>query len=97
MPLPNNLNAITKVDLLVFTGAGTLDNIIITQDDAAPTAGTIDIYDNTTNSGRKIFTWNLTTAVFNPISIPFNFKFNTGLYVKFTTTADVNVILNFSS
>ncbi len=82
-------------DTLVKTGAGFLHTITVAQTDAAPTAGTIIIYDNTAESGTIIQTINFTTAVFQPFSLHYDGTFSTGLYVGFTTTNDVNVTLSW--
>lgn len=80
------------VDSAVKSGAGFVHSITISQNDAAPTAGTIDILDSTSaGAGTKIFSWNLTTAVFVPFTVILDCNFTTGLYIDFTTTGDVNV------
>jgi hypothetical protein len=79
-------------DALIKTGAGFVHTITISQQDAAPTAGTIQIRDAVAaGAGTIIFEWVLTTAVFMPFTITLDATFNTGLYVDFTTTGDVNV------
>lgn len=78
-------------DTTVKTGAGFVHTVTFSQNDAAPTAGTIDIYDGTSSSGTKIFTWTLTTAVFNPVTVTLDMSFSVGLFIDFTTTADVAV------
>jgi len=87
----SNINS----DTLVKSGAGSLHTITFSCNDAAPTAGTIDVYDNTSASGTKIFSWTLTTAVFVPVSIVLDVAISNGIYVDFTTTADVNVLLSY--
>lgn len=82
-------------DTAVKSGSGFLHTVTFSCNDAAPTAGTIDIYDNTAGSGTKIFSWTLTTAVFNPTTIILDISFSTGLYVDFTTTGDVFVVLSY--
>lgn len=82
-------------DTAVKSAAGFLHSVTFSCNDAAPTAGTIDIYDNTAGSGTKIFSWTLTTAVFNPTTIILDVSFATGLYIDFTTTADVNVVCSY--
>jgi hypothetical protein len=83
-------------DALVKTGAGILQCIIISENDAAPTAGTIDILDATSaGTGTKLFSWTLTTAVFSPLQICPQTTFSTGLYIDFTTTGDVNVSVSY--
>lgn len=83
-------------DTLVKSGAGFLHAITISQNDAAPTAGTIDVIDNTSaGASPKIWTWTLTTAVFTPFTIILDVAFSTGLYVDFTTTGDVAVVCSY--
>jgi hypothetical protein len=85
----------TTANLLVKTGAGVLHSITISQNDAAPTAGDITVYDNTTNAAPIIFFHTQTTAVFMPINIVLDVEFIAGLYVAFGTTADVSVTLAY--
>jgi hypothetical protein len=82
-------------DAQVKASAGFLHCIWITQNDAAPTAGTIIIYDNTAESGTQVFNWTLTTAVFTPIVLCPDIVMATGIYIGFTTTADVNVSVSY--
>ncbi len=87
--------AITS-DSLVKAGVGFLHSITISQADAAPTAGTITILDNTVaGSGTQLFSWNLTTAVFIPFTVIIDASFSVGLFADFTTTADVNIFLSY--
>lgn len=82
-------------DTLVKNGAGFLHSVTFAQSDAAPTAGSIIIYDNTAESGTIIQTVNFTTAVFQPYTLTYNGAFSAGLYIGFTTTADVNVTVSY--
>jgi hypothetical protein len=82
-------------DTQVKNSAGFVHTVTISQNDAAPTAGTIDIYDNTTATGTKIFTWTLDTTVFRPFSVTLDVLCANGIYVDFTTTADVAVVLSY--
>lgn len=83
-------------DTAVKSGAGFLHSLTFAQADAAPTAGTIIAYDNTAESGTKIFDWSgITTAVFYPTTVILDVSFATGLYLGFTTTADVNVTVAY--
>ena len=84
-------SGLKTADALIKTGPGFLHALQFSMNDAAPTAGTIDVYDNTTNSGTKLFSWTFTTAVFSPFSVILNVPFATGLYFDITTAADVNV------
>lgn len=82
-------------DTLVKSSAGFLHTLTFAQTDAAPTAGTIIIYDNTAESGTILQTVNFTTTVFNPFTLTYDGSFATGLYIGFTTTADVNVTVSY--
>lgn len=82
-------------DTLVKTGAGQLYSVTFTCNDAAPTAGSVIIYDNTAESGTEILNHTFTTTPFAPCTVNLNVSFKTGLYVGFTTTADVNVTVSY--
>jgi hypothetical protein len=83
-------------DGLICTGSGIIHSITFSCDDAAPTAGTINVNDGlTAGAGTELFSWTLTTAVFNPVTIFLDIPFSTGLFADFTTTADVNVIVTY--
>jgi hypothetical protein len=87
----------TKVtaDTQIKASAGFLHTVTLSQDDAAPTAGTIVIFDDTAESGTQVFEWTLTTTVFMPVSLLFDRTMATGIYAGFTTTADVHVTVCF--
>jgi hypothetical protein len=82
-------------DTLVKTGAGLIHTVTISCNDAAPTAGSIIIYDNTAESGSVLFNHTFTTTPFAPFSVLLDMSFATGLYVGFTTTADVNCSISY--
>lgn len=84
-----------SADTAVKSGAGFLHTVTFAQIDAAPTAGTIIIYDNTAESGTIIFSSTWTTAVFMPVTVTIDASFSTGLYVGFTTTADIGVTVSY--
>lgn len=99
-------NDVTKVEQrfaysLVTSGTsvksapGFLHTVTFACADATPTAGTITIYDNTAASGTKIFEHSIAATAFLPFSILLDVSFTTGLYVDFTTTADVNVTVSY--
>ncbi len=79
----------------IKSAPGFLHALIFSCNDAAPTAGTIDVYDNTSATGNKIFSWTLTTTAFVPFSVVMDVAFSVGLYVAITTTADVNVSASY--
>lgn len=83
--------SVVAADTLVKTGAGFLHTLTFSCNDAAPTAGSIIVYDNTAESGTQLFNHTFTTTPFVPFSVTLDVSFSTGLYVGFTTTADVNV------
>lgn len=78
-------------DQLVKTGAGHLHTLTISCNDSAPLPGTIDVYDNTSAAGTKLFSFAVTATYFVPFSVTLDVTFSTGLYIDFTTTTDVNV------
>lgn len=82
-------------DTQVKAGSGTLGALTFSCNDAAPTAGTIIVFDSLTETGTEIFNHTFTTTPFVPFTLPVNVDFNTGLYVGFTTTADVNVTVSY--
>ena len=88
-------SSVVTSDTAALSGAGFLQCIMISQNDAAPTAGSIIIYDNTAESGTQIFNWTLTTSVFVPFQICPQRVITTGIYIGFTTTADVNVSVSY--
>jgi hypothetical protein len=76
-------------DTLLATGAGFIKSITISQADAAPTAGSIVLYDATAAevpTTNVIFRHTFTTTAFTPFTIPIEVPFDTGLYVDFVTT-----------
>ena len=83
------------VDTQIKAGAGTLHSITFGMDDAVPTAGTIIVYDSLTETGTVLFKHTFTTAVFDAYTLVFDCYFGTGLYVGFTTTADVGVTVTY--
>lgn len=83
-------------DALVLTGKGVLHTVTISCNDAAPTAGSVIIYDNTAESGTEIFNHTFTTTPFPPLTLTFDAIVTTGIYVGFTTTNDVNVTVTYA-
>lgn len=89
-------SAIVTGDTLVKLGPGFLQCIMISQADAAPTAGTVSILDHTAaGGGTAIFTHVFTTAVFAPIQICPQRAFTAGLMIDITTSADINVSVSY--
>lgn len=82
-------------DLQVKAGAGFIHTVTFTCNDAAPTAGSIIIYDSLTETGSELFNHTFTTTPFAPFTVTLDNSFATGLFVGFTTTADVNVFISY--
>ena len=82
---------VVTTDTLIKTGPGVLHTLTFSCNDAAPTAGSVIVYDNTAESGTQIFNHTFTTTPFVPFSVTLDASFATGLYIGFTTTNDVNV------
>lgn len=80
---------------VVKSAPGFLHGLTFSCNDAAPTAGTIDVYDGVSASGNKIFSWTLGTTAFIPFTLFFDVAFSVGLYIAITTTADVNVSASY--
>jgi hypothetical protein len=88
-------SGVFAADTLVKSGAGLLHTVVIACNDAAPTAGSLIIYDNTAESGTQIFNHTFTTTPFAPFSLLFDVSVANGIYAGFTTTADVNVTITY--
>jgi len=88
-------HSLVAEDTAVKSGAGVLHSLTFSCDDAAPTAGTIDVYDNTAGSGTKIYSETFTTTAFRGNTVVLDVAFTTGLYIDFTTTADINVTVAY--
>lgn len=82
-------------DALVKSGAGFLHTLTFSCNDAAPTAGSIIVYDNTAESGTILYSETFTTTAFRGYTVVLDVEFSTGLYIGFTTTADVNCVASY--
>lgn len=87
--------SLVTADAAVKSAAGFLHTLTFSCNDAAPTAGSIIVYDNSAESGTQIFNHTFTTTPFVPFSVIIDANFTTGLYVGFTTTNDVNVTVSY--
>lgn len=88
-------SGVFTVDTQVKGSAGFVHAITISPTDAAATAGTIDVYDNTSAAGTKIFSTYIPAALIAPVTIFLDVSCANGIYVDFTTTADVNVVVSY--
>lgn len=86
-----NYSAVAVADVQVKGSAGYLHSVTITCNDAAPTAGSLIIFDNTAESGTQVFNHTFTTTPFMPLTVILDYTMATGIYLGFTTTGDVNV------
>lgn len=87
--------AVKTADAQIKGSAGFLHSITFSCNDAAPTAGSIIVFDSLTETGTQIFNHTFTTTPFVPFTVFFDCVFSTGLYIGFTTTADVNVSVSY--
>lgn len=88
-------SAVLAADGQVKGSAGVLHSITISCNDAAPTAGSIIIYDSLTETGTQVFNHTFTTTSFMPLTVILDVVMGTGIYAGFTTTADVNVTVAY--
>lgn len=92
MTMPKySYSAVAAADVQVKGSAGILHSVTFSCNDAAPTAGSIIIYDSLTESGTQVFNHTFTTTPFLPFTVILDYAMTTGIYIGFTTTADVNV------
>jgi hypothetical protein len=82
-------------DTQVKGAAGFLHSITFACTDAAPTAGSIIVYDSLTETGTILYSETFTTTAFRGYTVIIDGAFTTGLYVGFTTTADVGVTVSY--
>lgn len=82
-------------DTQIKAGAGFLHLLTFSCVDAAPTAGSIIVYDSLTETGTILYSETFDTTVFRGYSILIDRSFATGCYVGFTTTADVGVTVSY--
>jgi hypothetical protein len=53
------------------------------------------VFDSLTEANTQIFNHTFTTTPFVPTTVTLDVSFDTGLYVGFTTTNDVNVTVSY--
>jgi hypothetical protein len=86
---------VAAADVQVKAGPGLLHSVTFSCNDAAPTAGSIIIYDSLTETGIQVFNHTFTTTPFMPFTLIFDYEITIGIYIGFTTTADVNVSVGY--
>lgn len=97
LTIPNgDTTAVFSADKLVKSGAGFV-NAITCYSDATATAGTIDIRDNTAAGGGNIlWTFAVLAVAYNtPFTVPLQTPFAVGLFVDYTTTADLFCMVQY--
>lgn len=88
-------SGVLAADGLVKSGSGMIHTITVTCNDAAPTAGSIIVFDSLTEAGTQVFNHTFTTTPFVPFSVILDIGVTNGIYVGFTTTNDVNVTVSY--
>ncbi len=84
-------SAMTAVDAQIKATPGYVSHMICQGTDAAATAGTIILYDSLTETGTALYTFTVAALDYHiPMVLPITANAATGLYLGFTTTADVN-------
>lgn len=86
-------------DTQVKASAGFIHSITIQSTDATPTAGSIIIYDNTAESGTEVMRFDVkataNVGVQSAQTVVLDCIVGTGIYVGFTTVADVAVTVSW--
>lgn len=83
-------------DQLYKTGSGLVKSLTCFSD-ATATAGTIAVLDSVSaGAGTKIFEFDVLAVAYNtPFTVELGVPFSVGLYLDFTTTADVQCTLRY--
>lgn len=88
--------SVVTTDTLVKTGAGFIHRIVCWGSDAAATAGDIAVRDATSaGAGTIILDRLIPAAALTPANDELNVPFTTGLYIDYTTTADVTCTVSY--
>ena len=72
-------SAVATADVQVKASPGYLHSVTISCNDAAPTAGSLIIYDNTAESGTQVFNHTFTTTPFVPFTVILDYTKATGI------------------
>lgn len=89
-------DAMIAADQLIKTGPGYVRSITM-YSDATATAGTIALRDSTAaGAGNIIFSFDVLAVAYNtPFTVDLQTPFSVGLYLDFTTTADVKCMVRY--
>ena len=83
-------------DTQIKASAGYVHNLVCIGTDATATAGTIILYNNTAESGTVIVSWAVqASAYLQPVVFPLDVVMSTGIYLGFTTTADITCTVSY--
>ena len=85
-----------SADASCKASAGFVHTVTCVSADAAATAGDIAIRDSTSaGAGTVVLDIAIPAAYFPPVTITLDESFTTGIYLDFTTTADVNCNVSY--
>lgn len=90
-----NQAKLVTADTQVATGECILHTVTISCNDSAPTAGSVIVRDGVAATGPILLNHTFTTTYFQAYTLHFDVKCHNGIYVDFTTTADVNVTITY--
>lgn len=89
-------SAVVTADTQIKASAGYVHNLVCIGADVAATAGTVILYDNTAESGTVVVSWDVQALNYsNPVRFPVDAVMTTGIYLGFTTTADVKCYVSY--
>lgn len=89
-------NGYKAADTQIKASAGFVHTVVCAGTDATATAGTIILYDNTAESGTVIWRLDVAAVAINtPFTVVLDTVATTGLYLGFTTTADVACTVSY--
>lgn len=96
-PVPVFLtSAVVTADTAIKSAPGYVDLLTCIGSDATATAGTIILYDNTAESGTVVVSWDVQAVAYStPVIFTVRRAFTTGIYLGYTTTADVKCYLTY--
>lgn len=89
-------SAVVTADTAVKATPGYVKYLSCIGSDAAATAGTIRLYDNTAESGTLVVDWDIQALAYStPVIFPVERDFTVGIYLGYTTTADVKCYVTY--
>ena len=89
-------SAVVTADTQIKATPGYVNFMWCIGSDAAATAGTIKLYDNTAESGTVVVDFDVQAVAYNyPVPFPVKRSFTTGIYLGYTTTTDVKCYVSY--